>query len=187
MFMKQRFILFVFGLFFANYSFAYYNSYGYGKTEPTSPFDVLLYIIFFVFGILQIILFFKVWGMTNNIKKIKKHVIGNYEEILDSNFRRLAYMGETEELKEKMINTFIHEVQEAYLKLPKDESVVIDGRYGRLGTDKSISPYKEILRKQLESIGEQLPSMIEKTETFDDYIKSYRDIDFYKEYESIQC
>lgn len=31
-----------------------------------------LLVILIVFGILQIILFFKVWGMTNGVKKIKK-------------------------------------------------------------------------------------------------------------------
>ena len=33
-------------------------------------FLVLLYVIMFVWGILNIILFFKLWGMTNNVKKI---------------------------------------------------------------------------------------------------------------------
>ena len=32
--------------------------------------EQVLTIILFVFGILQIILFFKVWGMTNDVKKI---------------------------------------------------------------------------------------------------------------------
>lgn len=34
-------------------------------------------IIIIVFGILQIILFFKVWGMTNDIKKIKNKYVGD--------------------------------------------------------------------------------------------------------------
>ena len=34
-------------------------------------------IIIIVFGVLQIILFFKVWGMTNNIVKIKDRVLEN--------------------------------------------------------------------------------------------------------------
>ena len=33
--------------------------------------ETFMAIVFLVFGILQIILFFKVWGMTNNVKKIK--------------------------------------------------------------------------------------------------------------------
>lgn len=31
---------------------------------------VILGILFFIFGLLQIILFFKLWAMTNNVKKI---------------------------------------------------------------------------------------------------------------------
>lgn len=33
--------------------------------------ETFMAIVFLVFGILQIILFFKVWGMTNDVKKIK--------------------------------------------------------------------------------------------------------------------
>ncbi|MFV0312191.1 MAG: hypothetical protein ACK5KN_11165 [Dysgonomonas sp.] len=34
--------------------------------------EIVLSIIFIIFGILQIILFFKIWGMTNDIRKIKE-------------------------------------------------------------------------------------------------------------------
>lgn len=36
-----------------------------------NAFTTILALIFLVFGILQIILFFKIWGMTNNIDRIK--------------------------------------------------------------------------------------------------------------------
>ena len=39
--------------------------------------ETFMTIVFLVFGILQIILFFKVWGMTNNVKKIKNKLCGN--------------------------------------------------------------------------------------------------------------
>ena len=39
--------------------------------------ETFMAIVFLVFGILQIILFFKVWGMTNNVKKIKNKLCGN--------------------------------------------------------------------------------------------------------------
>ena len=35
-------------------------------------FQLLISIIFIVFGILQIILFFKMWGMTNNVSRITR-------------------------------------------------------------------------------------------------------------------
>lgn len=34
-------------------------------------FIIFIYLLFIVFGILQIILFFKIWGMTNNVNEIK--------------------------------------------------------------------------------------------------------------------
>ena len=34
--------------------------------------DVLLSIVLLVFGILQVILFFKIWGMTNDVCKIRE-------------------------------------------------------------------------------------------------------------------
>lgn len=34
-------------------------------------------IIIIAFGVLQIILFFKVWGMTNDVGKLRKNIIGN--------------------------------------------------------------------------------------------------------------
>ena len=47
----------------------------------------LMCLIMVVFGVLQIILFFKVWGMTNNIKNIKEeyhHNIENYNYYIKS-------------------------------------------------------------------------------------------------------
>nr|DAS63652.1 MAG TPA: hypothetical protein [Caudoviricetes sp.] len=37
-------------------------------------------IVIIVFGILQIILFFKLWGMTNDVKKIRKTISPNKSE-----------------------------------------------------------------------------------------------------------
>ena len=35
---------------------------------------LLISIILIIFGVLQIILFFKLWGMTNDVRKIKVHI-----------------------------------------------------------------------------------------------------------------
>lgn len=40
----------------------------------------LVSIIIIVFGILQIILFFKIWEMTNDVKKIRKAISPNKSE-----------------------------------------------------------------------------------------------------------
>lgn len=52
-------------------------------------FLVLVYVIMFVWGVLNIILFFKIWGMTNDVNAIKQHLLGNntipYEEVAPIN------------------------------------------------------------------------------------------------------
>ena len=39
-----------------------------------------LTIILLIFGVLQIILFFKVWGMTSDVRKIKNNTINSFDE-----------------------------------------------------------------------------------------------------------
>ena len=51
--------------------FAYYGDYSSIELPGTIKF---LTFILFVWGILEVILFFKVWGMTNNVKKSKQNL-----------------------------------------------------------------------------------------------------------------
>lgn len=53
----------------------------------------LLAIIFIVFGILQIILFFKIWGMTDDIREIKNKYING--ESINDEINRLFSNGDT--------------------------------------------------------------------------------------------
>ena len=68
-----------------------------------------LTIIYVVFAVLQIILFFKVWGMTNNVKKMKdivsKHAERSYYDVLllklkdgSVNFARLENLPDVERI-----------------------------------------------------------------------------------------
>lgn len=43
--------------------------------ETIESLGTLMAIIFIAFGVLQIILFFKVWGMTENVKLLKKNLV----------------------------------------------------------------------------------------------------------------
>lgn len=40
----------------------------------------IIYVVMLIFGILQIILFFKVWGMTNDIKEIRNKYLKDEDE-----------------------------------------------------------------------------------------------------------
>lgn len=43
-------------------------------------FTLFVSIVIIVFGILQIVLFFKLWGMANDVKKIRKAISPNKSE-----------------------------------------------------------------------------------------------------------
>lgn len=58
-------------------------------------------IIIIIFGILQIILFFKVWGMTNDVKKVKNIMEMKFEQeisnknIIDNDFQSDIKVGDS--------------------------------------------------------------------------------------------
>lgn len=59
--------------------------------------ETLLAIIIIVFGVLQIILFFKMWGMTNDVRIIKEM----YESERESHYRNLNKINPSIEVQEK--------------------------------------------------------------------------------------
>lgn len=52
-------------------AFAYYGDYGY-SSRGNSGWETFLGVITLIGAILEIILFFKIWEMTNNVKALKK-------------------------------------------------------------------------------------------------------------------
>lgn len=66
-------------------------------------------IIIIVFGILQIILFFKIWGMTNNVNRIWKK-LNTDKALCNAGFRYLQ--GNIEEAEKLLHEAFLKEVVE---------------------------------------------------------------------------
>ncbi|MEG1865837.1 MAG: hypothetical protein RR331_03055, partial [Bacteroides sp.] len=62
-------------------------------------------IIIIVFGILQIILFFKMWIMTNDVWKIKKHLIG-----CENDMYEYIIMGDNDKILRVLKKSFLHVV-----------------------------------------------------------------------------
>ncbi|SDN81231.1 M penetrans paralogue family 26 [Prevotella communis] len=57
----------------ASKSFAYYGDYSSSSTEMPG-WLTFIGIVMIVWGILEIILFFKIWGMTNDVRKLTKKI-----------------------------------------------------------------------------------------------------------------
>lgn len=78
-------------------------------------------IIIIVFGILQIILFFKVWGMTDDVKRIKKNLIDGADVSFESAKKELL-LGNTDKAFEIYNKCFIDSVVTLY-KETKTENI----------------------------------------------------------------
>lgn len=78
--------------------------------------------VLIVFGILQIILFFKVWGMTNDVKKIKNTVLKDICPGI-SPAKIEFIMGNKEKAKEMAYKEFILDVYELYMNVSKNKLI----------------------------------------------------------------
>lgn len=72
-------------------------------------------IIIIVFGILQIILFFKMWGMTNDVKKMKNELVGSDSENLRKMQLNKAILKEDKsKIAEMLFDELFNQLQSYY-------------------------------------------------------------------------
>lgn len=103
--------------------------------------DVLLSFVLVVFGILQVILFFKLWGMTNDVADIKKHL--QSKEVDDSGLYQVkeclmnGESAEAEEELDKIAEKLATDIM--YQKIPrivaKESFVALEAQYKAMGKD----------------------------------------------------
>lgn len=176
--MKRTYLLLMFSAFVLN-GFAA-GRYG----EPELPgWLTFMGIIMIAWGILEIILFFKIWGMTNDIKALKKdhfnETVFETKGEMASYLRRTLVLGNMENVKRILLKNFIDNVEHGYGELPtagyvKDENGNdIFTTFKEQNLKKSIRPYIENLQKQYDKIGEKMPVYIQRMETFGDYFSLF--------------
>ena len=179
--MKRLFVFSV-SMAIASSSFAYYGDYSSPKFELPG-WLTFMGIIMIAWGILEIILFFKIWGMTNDVQALKKdHFCETTFETkgqIARFLRKNLVLGNMDNVKRILLQNFIDNVEHGYGEL-KSYGYVKDEN----GNDKwtsfeeqnlkeSIRPYVENLQKQFEKIGEELPIYIQRMECFGDYYKMF--------------
>ena len=163
-------------------AYDYYDSYLSSKDE-SSGWLTFFAILIFVWGVLQIILFFKVWGMTDDIKAMKKDHF--CETVFESKsqmarfLRNNLVLGNMENVKRTLLKNFIDNVEHGYGQLKRYGSVKDEKgaeqwvSLEEKNLQESILPYVDNLRKQYEKIGEELPVYIQRMQTFNDYFKLF--------------
>jgi len=132
----------------------------------------LIAIISLIAAILQIILFFKIWGMTNNIKALKKYHLN--ENVFETKLEMARYirtnmiLGNTENVKKILLKNFIENVEHGFGEMPTNGSVKIEKNF-----DEPITPYVDKLILQFAKIGEEVPAYITKMKTYRDYYRLF--------------
>lgn len=132
--------------------FAYYDDYN--SPEPSGTIKFLM-LILFVWGILEVILFFKVWGMTNNVNKIKTELTrSNTTEL----FRKYRLYGQNDKAAEILIQIFLNDME---------KYIHSDSYYSGEKIEEKVAE----LDFQLGQLGEKLPDAFKNLKTAEDYYK----------------
>ena len=98
----------------SSFAYSYYGSYSSPKFEMPGWLTFMC-VVMIAWGILEIILFFKIWGMTNDIKALKKDYFSETKfetkEETANHLRRNLVMGNTENVKRILLQNFINNVE----------------------------------------------------------------------------
>ena len=180
----KRLITIIIAALTASGSFAYYGDYSSSSAFELPGWVTFVGFLMIVWGILEIILFFKIWGMTNDIKALKQdHFIQTTNEIsksqLANDIRKNLLLGDIDKVKKALLMNFADEIKHSYWNLPtqgyeKDEkgkSHMVS--YKERNLQKPIVSYVENLRKQFKKIGEPLPPYINYMATYGDFFNLF--------------
>ena len=128
-------------------------------------------------AVLDIILFFKLWGMTNDIRELKKDHFDTRmpEDIpqLRAYLREKYIQGENEKVKSILIHEFLDNInakcnssRDSYLKT--SDTVLVTDR----------TEHVEALKKQFAKVNMEVPNVILNMKTFRDYYELFKNEDF---------
>lgn len=111
--------------------FAYYDDYSSSPSTELPGWVTFAGFLMIAWGILEIILFFKIWGMTNDIRALKKDFFHKKTDesyyLMAKNLRKNLVLGNIEHVKKTLLTNFMDEIIKSYSKMPlqgyeKDEN-----------------------------------------------------------------
>jgi hypothetical protein len=140
--------------------------------------DSFIVFITFIGAILDIILFFKLWGMTNDIRELKKDHFDNHmpEDVpqLRAYLREHYFLGDKDKVKRALILDFLDNLN---IKCNSSRSSYLEADNPTLDTD--ITKYVEKLKIQFAKVNLDVPSEILNLKTFRDYYELFKNEDFH--------
>lgn len=180
----KRLSVFAFALTVALSIYAYYDY----DSSPSSSFEMpgwftFMGVVMIIWGVLEIILFFKIWGMTNDIEALKKdhfnETVFETKAGMAKYLRNNLVLGNMKDVKKTLLKNFIDNVEQGYGALPAGGMVTDENgndkweNFKERNLDESIKPYVDNLTLQYNKIGEEVPIYITRMKTFRDYFNLF--------------
>lgn len=122
-------------------------------------FLILLYITSFLFGILSIILFFKIWGMTNNVSNISKFILDK-NNCPEWDIRKYALKGDKAGIENILYNCFIEDLSNIFF---------MESNYFEIELEKMKRKYKQYFEK----FNIEYPQKIAEIKTKEDVVSIF--------------
>lgn len=120
----------------------------------------LIMVVTIIAAVLQIVLFFKIWVMCDDVRKIRKNRV--YTADYRFNIKRLIALGDKEKAKELLLDSFFEVIKK--LDCTEKYSDIYQHAF-----DES----KERLESSLLKIGEELPEGIKNLKSVKDFYNLY--------------
>ena len=190
----KRLSVIAFALTVALSTYAYYDYDSSSSSSLEMPgWFTFMGVVMIIWGVLEIILFFKIWGMTNDIEALKK---GHFNETVFETkigmakyLRNNLFLGNVEIVKKTLLKNFIDNVEQGYGALPAGGMVTDENgndkweNFKERNLDESIKPYVDNLILQYAKIGEEVPVYITNLKTFRNYYSIFLSKDLIVEVE----
>lgn len=141
-------------------------AFAYSSYDEPSGFATFLTILTFVGALLNIILFFKIWRMTNNVKRIKEKMIPDSSGDLTEELNTLHFMGKDKECEEIILRAFYSTLCD---KLDWAKVNMLEDHYSEK-IDEPITKFTDVVAKQYKKIGREMPEMIKNLKTYRDFL-----------------
>lgn len=141
-------------------------AFAYSSYDEPSSFAMFITVLTFAGVLLNIILFFKIWGMTNNVKRIKEKMIPNSSDDLSEELNTLHFMGKDKECEEIILRDFYSTLND---KINWAKGNMLEENFNKK-IDEPITKFTDIVAKQYKKIGREMPDMIKNMKTYRDFL-----------------
>ena len=133
--------------------------------------EELIILVSVVAGVLQIVLFFKLWVMTNDVKKLRETLTSERAVNFKFEVRKLLCSGNKEKAKELLLNRFYKELSVLnYAGLDKGAS-----NYAQVqnNIDSDFNKLKAEFEKQCTKIGVEVPEDIKNMKSGNEFYELF--------------